>query len=284
MDEPSGSSQSHNERDVERMLCPGCMTPNDPRADYCVKCGMPLGACAGMDPLKSIYLQGRLYRQATSGTPPLIALIGMWLLLGPFVLLGVFVAVEFFRAISGVTGVFVHPKALLALPVLGLYAAILYKVTRNYARSRRLPPGSCGECGYLLLGLREPRCPECGTPFNWEGVQDELKSAASLSKRRPRPPCSEEDLAYAIAVGLCYACGFGPLAAVIRPAWFGDFAIDLLGAVPYITQVAGLILLLLGIRTAYRQRNRGLSRVFVIAFVASILLALGIQWLLLAFL
>ena len=23
----------------------------------------------------------------------------------------------------------------------------------------------CGRCGYILSGLREPRCPECGTPI-----------------------------------------------------------------------------------------------------------------------
>ncbi len=27
------------------------------------------------------------------------------------------------------------------------------------------PPGHCGKCGYDLHGLPEPRCPECGKPF-----------------------------------------------------------------------------------------------------------------------
>jgi hypothetical protein len=27
-------------------------------------------------------------------------------------------------------------------------------------------PWECARCGYLLYGLREPRCPECGTPFS----------------------------------------------------------------------------------------------------------------------
>ena len=26
--------------------------------------------------------------------------------------------------------------------------------------------GRCTRCGYLLTGLAEPRCPECGTPFD----------------------------------------------------------------------------------------------------------------------
>ena len=27
------------------------------------------------------------------------------------------------------------------------------------------PRTRCAKCGYLLCGLPEPRCPECGTPF-----------------------------------------------------------------------------------------------------------------------
>ncbi len=38
------------------------------------------------------------------------------------------------------------------------------------AVTRRVPrytnPWRCAGCGYLLYGLREPRCPECGTPFD----------------------------------------------------------------------------------------------------------------------
>jgi energy-converting hydrogenase Eha subunit E len=31
---------------------------------------------------------------------------------------------------------------------------------------RRTDPWRCKECGYLLYGLTDPRCPECGTPFD----------------------------------------------------------------------------------------------------------------------
>ena len=31
---------------------------------------------------------------------------------------------------------------------------------------RLIIPGECERCGYILFGLREPRCPECGLPFD----------------------------------------------------------------------------------------------------------------------
>ena len=34
---------------------------------------------------------------------------------------------------------------------------------------RRMPPGHCLHCGYNLTGLPEPRCPECGQPFERNG-------------------------------------------------------------------------------------------------------------------
>ena len=34
---------------------------------------------------------------------------------------------------------------------------------------RRFPFGCCQRCGYNLTGLPEPRCPECGKPFEAKG-------------------------------------------------------------------------------------------------------------------
>ncbi len=33
-------------------------------------------------------------------------------------------------------------------------------------------PGFCSKCGYNLTGLRDPRCPECGTPFDPSLLRD----------------------------------------------------------------------------------------------------------------
>lgn len=37
---------------------------------------------------------------------------------------------------------------------------------RLYRRRKRRKMGRCAECDYDLRGLPEPRCPECGTPFD----------------------------------------------------------------------------------------------------------------------
>ena len=34
----------------------------------------------------------------------------------------------------------------------------------------RVAEGRCARCGYDLQGLTEPRCPECGTPFDPEAA------------------------------------------------------------------------------------------------------------------
>jgi hypothetical protein len=284
MSETGDKPAAARTREPRQMLCPGCMAANDPLADYCIKCGMPLGACAGMDPLKSIYLQGRLYRQAASSRPPTIALIGMWLLFGPFVAVGVFATIAFLKGMSSLTDAFVDPAGFPILAVLVLYAAVLYKVTRNYVRSRGLTPGSCKECGYNLFGLPEPRCPECGTAFDMEEVQEELGTVEPARQPGPRPSWSQADLAYALAVGLCYLPGLGAIAmAFLRPE-SETFLADIFRGMPCVTQVAGILLLLSGIRQAYRRCEDGLSRLFVVAIAANILLALGILWVPLAIL
>jgi hypothetical protein len=53
---------------------------------------------------------------------------------------------------------------------LGL-AAVTVLASRRSPREER--PWECDGCGYLLVGLNEPRCPECGRGFDprrWEGV------------------------------------------------------------------------------------------------------------------
>ena len=50
-----------------------------------------------------------------------------------------------------------------AASVLG-WSQIHFRLVRRSIR-RHLPE-LCARCGYCLVGLPEPRCPECGTPFD----------------------------------------------------------------------------------------------------------------------
>lgn len=55
----------------------------------------------------------------------------------------------------------------LVTPLGFLAAGLLALWGWNFARKRAwILEGKCARCGYLLRGLTEARCPECGTPFN----------------------------------------------------------------------------------------------------------------------
>lgn len=45
-----------------------------------------------------------------------------------------------------------------------------------------LPP-TCRKCAYNLTGLREDRCPECGTPFTWREVRQRVAHIWGLTLR-----------------------------------------------------------------------------------------------------
>jgi len=59
------------------------------------------------------------------------------------------------------------PAVLLLLPAL---VAFVRGPVRRSVRRRR---GRCLSCGYPLIGLPEPRCPECGTAFGEVGLERE---------------------------------------------------------------------------------------------------------------
>lgn len=51
----------------------------------------------------------------------------------------------------------------IVLPAMAVFVLWRYE-KRRLARSSQLGP-TCDHCGYLLIGLTERRCPECGQPF-----------------------------------------------------------------------------------------------------------------------
>lgn len=48
--------------------------------------------------------------------------------------------------------------------VLSMFTCLAVFIRRRYWPV--YPPAHCTGCGYNLLGLAEPRCPECGLPFD----------------------------------------------------------------------------------------------------------------------
>ncbi len=72
---------------------------------------------------------------------------------------------------QGASQVYVTVAAPAWLPTLptGLAYGLLWIV--DYRRRRIRQRGRCRQCGYNLRGLTEPRCPECGTPFDSSLVQ-----------------------------------------------------------------------------------------------------------------
>jgi hypothetical protein len=67
-------------------VCPHCLAPIHPYDNFCSACNAPVSAIAAMDPLASVYAEGRAYQNATTGRPRLIVLLGVWLIFGPALL------------------------------------------------------------------------------------------------------------------------------------------------------------------------------------------------------
>ena len=70
---------------------------------------------------------------------------------------------------DSVVWAFIDATVVLILSAPGVIAAVCL-----YAWQNRLIDGHprCQECGYILKGLTESRCPECGTGFESRQVKD----------------------------------------------------------------------------------------------------------------
>ena len=62
------------------------------------------------------------------------------------------------RWLSVVAGIVIAVAA--TLPAFVVACLVYHTLTRRHAVSDRQT--RCGQCGYILKGLTEPRCPECG--------------------------------------------------------------------------------------------------------------------------
>lgn len=67
-----------------------------------------------------------------------------------------------------------------------LYAPLAAGVAALTRRTRRVgqpPPDECHNCGYSLKGLTEPRCPECGAPFDRSRLDSSVDRMSLTSPR-----------------------------------------------------------------------------------------------------
>ena len=151
-------------------LCPNCLAEITERTDSCPRCSTPVGAFSTLDPMKQIQSTGWLFRRAIDKGVSGVALLGLWVILGPPIFL---LAIVFIygggRRIDGVFGL---ARLGIGILISVLYAAILFRVTKSYWHLKQSKPGHCIQCGYDLRLLTDPRCPECGRPFDPETIAE----------------------------------------------------------------------------------------------------------------
>ncbi len=69
----------------------------------------------------------------------------------------------------------------ISAPAAGLLSlvALALRIREFYGPDEK--PGLCAKCGYSLTGLRDPRCPECDTPFNPALLQRDQSNGGTTS-------------------------------------------------------------------------------------------------------
>ena len=189
-------------------LCPGCLRENPPGAPFCHDCGMPIGWIATIDPIQQIYATGWIYRRAIAGGRWPLAFWGMLLIFGLTTVFSIFLFI-FTRPYLAIPSSGLAAAAGLMVMVLLwlLNAAVLARVVRGYVRHLRAKPGMCRQCGYNLAHLVEPRCPECGTKFD----PDDLQDATGDCEEEIETPSDSFDPSLQEFPVDCEACG-APLA------------------------------------------------------------------------
>ena len=122
-----------SEEAEEQMICPSCHTHNATYARYCVNCAVPLYSSVMLASLGQIQAQGLAFRDATTGKPGFIVVIGIWLIFFPvFIASGILLGVEFSAGFEWSIDRLLNFAVPLAF---GLFSILmLYKTTANYRR------------------------------------------------------------------------------------------------------------------------------------------------------
>jgi len=71
----------------------------------------------------------------------------------------------------------------------------------------RIPlPPTCRKCSYILTGLTQERCPECGEPFSWKEVRQRASRTWALVMRLRH---ANQDATMGVVMGLFGWMGLG---------------------------------------------------------------------------
>lgn len=71
--------------------------------------------------------------------------------------------------------------------VLGVAITVTVYHTRRRARQRKIREPVCARCGYLVRGIAQLRCPECGSDLREVGI---IAPGPRKRRRKPRNPAS----------------------------------------------------------------------------------------------
>ena len=105
------------------------MAPNQPSANFCVKCGAPLTSYASTGPFERLFAEGSVYRSAAERPRKLMVVVGIWLIFGFSACTGV-ILIASMRDTGFMFGIF--GAGLTALSI-----AMLWKTTRNYLAAKK---------------------------------------------------------------------------------------------------------------------------------------------------
>jgi len=83
-------SESAEREEGARVVCPNCGHANPELRHFCARCGAPLSSLSTIGPAETPLAEGYAYRQAVSGPPKKVVLVGMWMLFGPLLAVAVY--------------------------------------------------------------------------------------------------------------------------------------------------------------------------------------------------
>lgn len=115
----------------EEQLCTSCAAPNEPAANFCVKCGAPLSSFSMIAPFERLFAEGFIYRQAANHPRSLITVLGVWFIFGTLTLGGLLIIAMCFQSTAGGLVASIITVVLVAA-MLAFSFVMIWKTTRNY--------------------------------------------------------------------------------------------------------------------------------------------------------